>query len=68
MSSWKPEVKVSNDGKWYGNTLRFATKEEALHNVKSLHNRWTSVREHRVIETEDPVTARWRDNRTEHLK
>jgi hypothetical protein len=28
--AWKPEVIADNTGKWYGNGLRFATKEEVL--------------------------------------
>jgi hypothetical protein len=34
--AWKPEVIADNTGKWYGNGLRFATKEEAEANALDL--------------------------------
>lgn len=54
--SWKGEVIADNSGKWVSNMLRFATKEQAQHYVTDLMMRWTSVRETRVVETDDPVT------------
>ena len=56
--SWKPEVIADSSGKWAGNALRFATKEEAEKYVKDLMYRWTLVTDTRVIESDDPVTAR----------
>lgn len=53
--SWKPEVIADNSGKWVGNALRFATKEEAEANVRALAWRWTEVRDFRAIESDDPV-------------
>jgi hypothetical protein len=53
--SWKPEVQTDGTGKWYGNALRFATKEEAENNVCALQMRWFAVRETRVVESPDPV-------------
>lgn len=53
--SWKPEVIADNSGKWAGNALRFATREEAEANVRDLAVRWYSVRKTRVVESEDPV-------------
>jgi hypothetical protein len=53
--SWKPEVIADLSGKWAGNALRFATYEEAHAYVLDLALRWTSVREIRVIESDDPV-------------
>jgi len=32
--SWKPEVIADSSGKWCGNALRFATREEAEANVR----------------------------------
>jgi hypothetical protein len=59
--SWKPEVVADGSGKFFGNALRFATREEAEQNVHALMMRWTSVRETRVVECEDPVNYAWRD-------
>jgi len=53
--SWKPEVIADTSGKFYGNALRFATKQEAEDNVFDLAMRWTSVRETRVVESGEPV-------------
>jgi hypothetical protein len=59
--SWKPEVIADSTGKWAGNALRFATKEEAEQNVLALSLRWLAVRETRVVECDDPVNYAWRD-------
>lgn len=53
--SWKPEVQTDSTGSWYGNSLRFATKEEAQENVTQLMYRWLAVRDTRVVECDDPV-------------
>jgi hypothetical protein len=68
MMSWAPQVIADHYGNWHGNGLRFATKEEALQNVRALSLRWTAVRDTRVIETTEPVTAKWIDGKTVHLK
>lgn len=57
--SWKPEVIADNSGKWAGNALRFATKEEAEANVANLACNWTEVRETRVVESTDEPNYRW---------
>lgn len=57
--SWKPEVIADSSGKWAGNALRFATKEEAEANVANLASRWMLVRETRVVESDDPVNYTW---------
>jgi len=54
--SWKPEVQTGSDPKWYGNALRFETREEAEQNVHDLMMRWLAVRETRVVEVDEPVT------------
>lgn len=61
--SWKPEVQADDSGKWYGNSLRFATKPEAEKNVASLEGRWILVTGTRVVESPDPVNYRWDDVR-----
>jgi hypothetical protein len=53
--SWAPEVIADSSGKWCGNAVRFATKEEAEADVRDLANRWFMVRETRVVESTDPV-------------
>lgn len=53
--SWAPEVQTGNDQKFYGNSLRFATKEEAEISAKDLMSRWLLVVAWRVVETDDPV-------------
>lgn len=62
--SWKPEVRTDNTGAWYGNGLRFATKEEAEAQVSNLRMRWFAVRETRVVESSDPVTCKYIDGKT----
>jgi hypothetical protein len=62
--SWKPEVIADSSGKWSGNALRFATKEEAEAYVSDPFMRWTAVRETRVVEVPDePVTYVMRNGR-----
>ena len=56
--SFKPEVIADSSGKWSGNALRFATEEEARIYVDDLMMRWTAVRDTRVVEVDEPVTAR----------
>lgn len=53
--SFKAEVIADNSGKWVGNSLRFATREEAERYVADLFMRWTLVRETRVVESDEPV-------------
>ena len=55
MVSWAAEVIADSSGKFCGNALRFATKEEAEVYARDLFSRWTSVKEYRVVESADPV-------------
>jgi hypothetical protein len=52
------EVIADTSGKWCGNALRVATREEAEANVRDLMMRWFAVRETRVVESDDPVNYR----------
>jgi hypothetical protein len=52
--SYKAEVIADDSGKWVGNGLRFRTEAEAKRYAKDLMFRWTSVRETRVVPSEDP--------------
>lgn len=53
--SYAPEVIADSSGKWCGNALRFATREEAEANVQDLMMRWIAVSDTRVVESSDPV-------------
>lgn len=57
--SWKSEVIADSTGEWVGNGLRFATKDEADAYVTDLAIRWTAVRQHRVVASDEPVNHHW---------
>jgi hypothetical protein len=57
--SWKPEVQTDDTGRWYSNSLRFATEQEAKDQVLDLYTRWLAVRETRVVESDDPVNYKF---------
>jgi hypothetical protein len=48
-NSWNPEVIADDSGKWCGNGLYFAKREDAEAWVKDLSYRWMLVRETRVV-------------------
>ena len=66
--SYKPEVVADSSGEWSGNAMRFAAEAEAKVYVADLASRWMLVTATRVVESEDPVTARITDNRLEMLR
>jgi hypothetical protein len=53
--SFAPEVIADASGKWSGNGLRFATREEAERWVRDLERQWMLVIDTRVVESNDPV-------------
>lgn len=57
--SWKGEVQVGSDEKWYDNAIRLATKEEAEAYVSDLFMRWTLTTNKRVVESPDEVNYQW---------
>ena len=61
--SYAPQVIADSTGEWCGNALRFATRKEAERQVSDLAFRWTSVRETRVIESDDPVNYQYVDRK-----
>lgn len=64
MASWRPEVFV--EGQWSGNSLRFATYEEALHYVLDLADRWKLTKASRVLpDPEKAPTHRWHNGLVE---
>lgn len=52
--SWKVEVVVDGDAKWYSNQVRFKSREDAVEAGESLSDRWTLVRKWRVTLTCEP--------------
>jgi hypothetical protein len=57
--SYAPQVKTGSDPKFYGNALRFATREEAQASADELMGRWFAVVATQVVESDDPVNYRW---------
>lgn len=66
--SWKPEVIADNSGKWSGNGLAFATKEEAEAWATDLSYRWLLVRETRAVESTEPVNYKYVDGRLDPVE
>jgi hypothetical protein len=62
MRSFAVEVTADNTGKFYGNSLRFASREEAKSYAADKMWNWTAVRDTRVIETTDPVNYIYNDH------
>lgn len=56
VRSYKPQVQVANDSKWYDNALRFATYLEAMDYALDLHMRWTQTCAYGVAESSDEPT------------
>jgi hypothetical protein len=61
--SWKPEVRVHNDPKWYDNAIRCETEAEAIAYARDLEARWTSADAVRAVECADPVNGKWVDGK-----
>lgn len=67
--SWQPEFQVyGNDDKWYGNALRFATRDEAEGNARAKFSAWTMARAYRATASDDEPNYRWTDNGLEAIK
>jgi len=66
--SWKPEVIADDTGKWCGNGLAFATKEEAEANARDLMRRWILVTATRAVESDEPVNYKWTDKGLEAVE
>ena len=47
--TYKAEVKVNGDEKWYSNALIFDTREKAEVYAKDLFSRWIATTDWRVI-------------------
>jgi hypothetical protein len=57
--SFKSEIQIADS--WRGNSLRFATKDEAIAHAYNLMMRRFSVRATRVVETDDPINYAYVD-------
>ncbi len=51
LKPFRVQVIADNSGKWAGNGMRYATKEEARDAARDLASRWMLVRKWRVMET-----------------
>ena len=65
--SYKAEVIADSTGKFVGNGLRFATEAEAQAYVSDLMMRWTSVRDTRVVESDERVNYCWTETGAKFL-
>jgi hypothetical protein len=54
--SYQVEVQADSTGTWAGNSLRFASQDEADDYGRDLAFRWTAVRHWRSVESDEPVT------------
>ena len=67
--SWKPEVKVTNNGgQWSQNNLAFATEAEALESARDLFNRWFLCEDFRAAESDQPVNYAIVDGKLQEVK
>ena len=55
--SFKGEVIADSTNSWVSNACRFATERDAALYVNDLARRWTSVRQVRVTESDEPVSC-----------
>ena len=66
--SYAVEVIADRSGKFCGNGVRFATKEEAETSARDLMSRWTLVTDWRVVESTDPVNYAIKDGQMVPVK
>jgi hypothetical protein len=57
MTSYRYEVQVA--GRWYPNSVYFATREEADAAAASKLWNWTQAEDTRVVESDEPANYRW---------
>ncbi len=60
--SFKPQVRTRGDTQFNSNNLAFATREEAETSARDLMSRWMLVDEWRVVESDQPVNYRLRED------
>lgn len=61
------EVIADSSGKFCGNAVRVATRQEAEAYARHKKASWTLVQETRVIESADPVNYRWVNGQLESV-
>ena len=59
--NWKVEVVADNSGKFLSNNILFASKAAAERYAIDLHDRWTAVREWRVVEVPVPMPPEYEE-------
>jgi hypothetical protein len=57
--SWRASVLPVGEQNWVGNSLRFATREEADAYGKDLFSRWTGAAKIEPAESAEPVNYVW---------
>jgi hypothetical protein len=57
--SFKTEIKVFNDPKFYPNGVAFATKNEADFYGRYKINTWMMADAYQVVESDEPVNYAW---------
>jgi len=57
--SFKYEIKVSGDEKWYSNSVVFATANEANEAGKDKYMCWSLAEAYRVVETDETPNYLW---------
>jgi hypothetical protein len=57
--SWKVEVVMDDSGEWEGDSLRFATEQEALAYARELEFCCSAIRDKRIVKSADSVNHRW---------
>ena len=65
--SWRVGIKTAGDIDWVSNQLRFKSIDEAKRYSVDLDWRWTVKKEMKILQSDDPVNAAWRDGRVIHL-
>jgi hypothetical protein len=63
MNSFKAEIRVVNDTRFYPNGVAFETREEAEAYGRNKVAAWTMAQEYRVVESEEMPNYHWNGGR-----
>lgn len=55
--SFKAQIQVINDSKWYDNGLRFETEAETIAYGRDLFDRWMQAERYQVVESDEAANA-----------
>jgi hypothetical protein len=58
-NSYKYEIQVVNDEKFYKSSVAFATHDEAAEAGQAKYDAWPMARSYRVVESDDPPNYKW---------